>query len=96
MYEFFFHKNKQEIHKNGTLGKKPGEIPENTCKDIVYSSSKKKRNTPIYFNTNYRREMKLLPIIMDNNKAWQNIVNSFIILLNAVCIESEHKNAFFN
>ena len=25
----------------------------------------KKRNTPIYFNTNYRREMKLVPIIMD-------------------------------
>ena len=32
---------------------------------IMYSSSKKKRNTPIYFNTNYRREMKLVPIIMD-------------------------------
>ena len=30
-----------------------------------YSSSKKKRNTPIYFNANYRREMKLVPIIMD-------------------------------
>ena len=26
---------------------------------------KKKRNTPIYFNTNYRTEMKLVPIIMD-------------------------------
>ena len=25
----------------------------------------KKRNTPINFNTNYRTEMKLLPIIMD-------------------------------
>ena len=31
----------------------------------LYSKSKKKRNTPIYFNTNYRREMKLVPIIMD-------------------------------
>ena len=31
----------------------------------MYSSSKKKRNTPIYFNTNYRREMKLVPIIMN-------------------------------
>ena len=32
-----------------------------------YSRSKKekKRNTPIYFNTNYRTEMKLVPIIMD-------------------------------
>ena len=26
---------------------------------------KKKRNTPIYFNTNYRIDMKLVPIIMD-------------------------------
>ena len=31
----------------------------------MYSRSKKKRNTPIYFNTNYRTEMKLVPIIMD-------------------------------
>ena len=31
----------------------------------MYSSSNKKRNTPIYFNTNYRREMKLVPIIVD-------------------------------
>ena len=31
----------------------------------MYSKSKKKRNTPIYFNTNYRTEMKLVPIIMD-------------------------------
>ena len=30
-----------------------------------YSSSKKKRNTPIYFNVNYHTEMKLLPIIMN-------------------------------
>ena len=32
---------------------------------IMYSSSNKKRNTPIYFNANYPREMKLVPIIMD-------------------------------
>ena len=33
----------------------------------MYNSSKKKkkRNTPIYFNANYRTEMKLVPIIMD-------------------------------
>ena len=33
----------------------------------MYNRSKKnnKRNTPIYFNTNYRTEMKLVPIIMD-------------------------------
>ena len=30
----------------------------------MYSSSNKKRNTPIYFNANYRTEMKLAPIIM--------------------------------
>ena len=30
---------------------------------IVQQVKKKKRNTPIYFNTNYRREMKLVPII---------------------------------
>ena len=31
----------------------------------VGQEKKKKRNTPIYFNTNYRTEMKLVPIIMD-------------------------------
>ena len=31
----------------------------------MYSKSKKKRNMPIYFNRNYRREIKLVPIIMD-------------------------------
>ena len=34
----------------------------------MYSRSKKqkqKRNTPIYFNTSYCTEMKLVPIIMD-------------------------------
>ena len=31
----------------------------------MYSSSKKKRNPPIYSSANYRREMKLVPIIMD-------------------------------
>ena len=33
--------------------------------ESMYSSSKKKQNTPIYFNTNYLTEMKLVPIIMD-------------------------------
>ena len=28
----------------------------------VYKWSKKKRNTPIYSNTNYRREFKLVPV----------------------------------
>ena len=28
--------------------------------------SKRKKNTPIYRNTNYRREIKLVPIIMDD------------------------------
>ena len=31
----------------------------------MYSSSNKKQNTPIYFVTNERTEMKLVPIIMD-------------------------------
>ena len=30
-----------------------------------YVQQVKKKNTPIYFNTNYRMEMKLVPIIMD-------------------------------
>ena len=30
-----------------------------------YTVGKKKWNTPIYFNTNYHTEMKLVPIIMD-------------------------------
>ena len=30
-----------------------------------YSRSKNKRNTPIYFTTNERTEMKLVPISMD-------------------------------
>ena len=35
--------------------------------EIKLQSVKKrrKRNTPFYFNTNYRIEMKLVPIIMD-------------------------------
>ena len=38
------------------------------CATVVpdlYSSSKKKRNTPIYFNTIYHTEMTLVPISMD-------------------------------
>ena len=31
----------------------------------MYSRSKKKQNTPTNSNTNYRREMKLIPINMD-------------------------------
>ena len=31
----------------------------------MYSRSKKKRNTPIYFNSNYCTEMEVAPIIMD-------------------------------
>ena len=32
----------------------------------VQQVKKKKRNTPIYFNANYRAETKLVPVIMDN------------------------------
>ena len=31
----------------------------------MYSRSKEKWNTPIYFNTNYRTEMKRVPVIVD-------------------------------
>ena len=42
-----------ESHKNlCTIGQKRKE-------------KKRKRNTPIYINANYRTEMKLVPIIMD-------------------------------
>ena len=32
---------------------------------LLCAVGRKKRNTPIYFNTNYRTEMKLVPVIMD-------------------------------
>ena len=32
---------------------------------VGQKKKKKKKNTSTYFNTNYRREMKLVPIIMD-------------------------------
>ena len=32
---------------------------------VGQKKEKKKRNTPIYFNTNYLTEMKLVPIITD-------------------------------
>ena len=35
------------------------------CKWLCTVGQKKKRNTVIYFNTNYCTEMKLVPIIMD-------------------------------
>ena len=31
---------------------------------VMYNRSNKKRNTPIYFNKNYRTEMKVVPIII--------------------------------
>ena len=34
-------------------------------KFYMYRRSKQKQNTPIYFNTNYRTEMKLISIFMD-------------------------------
>ena len=44
----------------------------------MYSSSKKKRNTPIYFNTNYHTEMKLVPIIMDYCLLYFDAVKFFL------------------
>ena len=36
-----------------------------TCTVGQKKKKKKPRNTPIYFNANYRTEIKLVPIIMD-------------------------------
>ena len=35
------------------------------CCTVGQRKKKEKRNTPIYFNTNYRTEMKLVPVMMD-------------------------------
>ena len=40
-------------------------LKEERLRHYKYCRSKKKRNIPIYFNTNYRTEIKLIPIIMD-------------------------------
>ena len=39
---------------------------------------KRKRNTPIYFITNYRTEIKLIPIIMDYYLLQFNDLNFFL------------------
>ena len=44
----------------------------------MYNRSKKKRNTPIYFNTDYRAEMKLVPIIMYNCLLQLDVLNFFL------------------
>ena len=46
---------------------------------VMYNRSKeerkkRKRNDSIYFNTNYRTEMKLLPIIMDYCRLQFNVL----------------------
>ena len=48
----------------------------------MYSRSKqmkkKKKNTPVYFSTNYRREIKLVPIIMDYNLLQFDALKNFL------------------
>ena len=45
---------------------------------FVYTVGEKKRNTPIYFSTNHRTEMKLLPIIMDYSLLEFDVLKFFL------------------
>ena len=49
--------------RNRSISEK--KIAEFCRKICTVGQKKKERNTPIYFNTNYRTGMKLVPIIMD-------------------------------
>ena len=42
------------------------------------NNNKKKRNIPIYFSTNYRAEIKLVPIIMDYSLLQFHALNLFL------------------
>ena len=41
------------------------KLLESVAQNINAQSVNKKRSTPIHFNTNYRTEIKLVPIVMD-------------------------------
>ena len=41
-------------------------------------TKKKKKKKPIYFNTNYRKEMKQIPIIMDYCPLQFNVLKFFL------------------
>ena len=40
-------------------------LTDSVSENLSQSIKKKKKNTPVYFKTNYRREIKLAPINMD-------------------------------
>ena len=46
--------------------------------DRMYRQSKKKKKNLIYFNTNYRTEMKLVPVIMDYYLLQFDVLNFFL------------------
>ena len=53
---------------------------------IVGKRKKKERNTPIYFNTNYRTEMKLVPVIMDYCLLQFDALKFFLGVCHVVCV----------
>ena len=60
----------RSIFKMGNLYKTTAKLLrkrlcEISGKKVYVQSVEKKKNTPNYFNSNYRREMKLVPLIMD-------------------------------
>ena len=55
----------------------------------------KKRNTPIYFNTNYRAEMKLVSIIMDYCLLQFDALKFFLGIRLHVGSEPNFKEGFF-
>ena len=45
----------------------------------MFSGQKKKKRTPLFiFNTNYRREMKLIPVIVDQCLLQFDALKSFL------------------
>ena len=62
---------------------------------VGQKKKKKKGNTPIYFNTNYRTEMKLVPIIM-NYCLFQFNALKFFLRSNLQGVGSAHNFNFFN
>ena len=60
MINVFLYKYKMFISKQGIF------VPIFISEKYMYSRAKKKTKNPIYFNTNYRTEVKLVPIIMDD------------------------------
>ena len=58
---------------------------------FMYSRSKK--TTTTYFNTNYRTEMKLVPIIMDHCLLVMSRIEALIHLLNSPPVKNYHPSS---